>query len=376
MTLAVQHVHAGNLYGGVETILVTLARFQSAAPDVEHRFALCFEGRLADELRAAGARVDILGPTRISRPWTVARARRQLRGLLSAAEIGVGVCHSTWSQAIFGPVLRTAGVPWTLCVHGGGGPRWLTYWGRHQLPDFVLSNSRYTAAEAATRFAGVPPVVLYYPVPVLAGLTAEDRQALRREFAVAPDEQIILQVSRMEAWKGHSVLLDALAELRDRADWACWFAGGAQRASESRYETTLKRKAAALGLESRVRFLGQRADAPRLMGAADVFCQPNVSPEPFGIVFIEALAQGLPVVGSNTGGTREIVAADCGVLVPPGDAHALAAALAQLLDDPVRRTRLAAHGPARARALCDPATQVRSLAEHLRGLGARRRSGR
>ena len=67
----------------------------------------------------------------------------------------------------------------------------------------------------------------------------------------------------------------------------------------------------------RVAFLGARDDVPDLLAQADIFCQPNQSPEPFGIVFIEALQSGIPVVSSRLGGAAEIVDDTCGILIPP-----------------------------------------------------------
>ena len=103
---------------------------------------------------------------------------------------------------------------------------------------------------------------------------------------------------------------------------------------------------------------------PALLAAADVLCQPNTGPEPFGVAFVEALYAGRPVVTSRLGGAIEIVAADCGLLVEPADPAALAAALAALIADPQSRARLGAAGPARARALCDPA----AVRDRLHGL--------
>jgi glycosyltransferase involved in cell wall biosynthesis len=80
-------------------------------------------------------------------------------------------------------------------------------------------------------------------------------------------------------------------------------------------------------------------------------------------VFVEALSAGVPVVTTAAGGAPEIVTADCGALVGPGDPHALAAALQTLIDWPDRRRALGEAGPARARALCDPTTQIDML-EH------------
>jgi len=76
------HIHSGNLYGGVETLLTTLARNRDLFPELESHFALCFEGRLTDELQLAGAAVHPLAAARISQPLTVMRARRMLKELL------------------------------------------------------------------------------------------------------------------------------------------------------------------------------------------------------------------------------------------------------------------------------------------------------
>jgi glycosyltransferase involved in cell wall biosynthesis len=134
----------------------------------------------------------------------------------------------------------------------------------------------------------------------------------------------------------------------------------------------LKNNAAQLGIADRVRFLDQRTDVTRLLAAADIFCQPNVSGEPFGIVFIEALYAQLPVVTTNIGGAREIVDDSCGVLVPPGDAHALAESLRRLIADETQRSRLGRAGPVRARRLCDPATQLNQFQEAVGSIIQRR----
>src|SRR5262249_40040296 len=80
------------------------------------------------------------------------------------------------------------------------------------------------------------------------------------------------------------------------------FVGGPQRPPEVEFQTDLEAAAARWGIAGRVRFLGQRSDVSRLMAAADVYCQPNTGPEPFGLVFVEALHAGLPVITSGFGG--------------------------------------------------------------------------
>jgi glycosyltransferase involved in cell wall biosynthesis len=186
------------------------------------------------------------------------------------------------------------------------------------------------------------------------------REAVRAELKTAPEAVVVIQVSRMEEWKGHRLHLKALARLAGVAGWTCWMVGGAQRPHEIRYLEALRAESAALGIGPRVNFLGQRSDVARLLAAADI--QPNTGPEPFGITFIEALYARLPVVTTSIGGAVEIVDASCGMLVAPDDPAALAGALRGLIEDGELRARLGAAGPARAAALCDPAREMVRLA--------------
>jgi glycosyltransferase involved in cell wall biosynthesis len=366
--MRVLHVNAGNLYGGIETLLVTLARHRALCPEVDPEFALFFEGRLSGELRAANVPVHRLGEARVSRPWTVLRARRRLRELLRAGRFDAVVTHGCWSHAIAAPAARRRGVPLVFWAHNIQG-RWhlLERWARWAPPDLVLANSRATEASVrANLFPSARTEVVYLPVaapqlPDRAAVRDEVRRALLTQQAAV----VIVTACRLEPWKGHGLLLDALGRLAKLPGWECWVAGGPQRPEEQDYFDGLRSQAIWRGIDNRVWFLGQRSDVGRLLAAADVHCQPNTAPEPFGIAFVEALYAGLPVVTTHMGGAVEIIREDCGVLVPPGDAGALAAALHELIGDAERRRRLGQRGPARAAELCDPARQLRKLQELL-----------
>src|SRR6059036_2450159 len=129
--MKVLHVHSGNLYGGVETMLVTLARHRALCADMESHFALCFEGRLSQDLIASRAPVYLLGGVRVSRPHSVWRARRELRELLWQSRFDVAICHSAWSQAIFGSIVRRSRTPLVFYLHGGAqGCHWLERWAK------------------------------------------------------------------------------------------------------------------------------------------------------------------------------------------------------------------------------------------------------
>lgn len=364
--MRVLHVSSGNLFGGIETYLLTLARLRNLCPQMEPEFALCFAGRLSEELRAHNVQVHLLGSVRARYPWTVRSARTRLRKLLQERRYDTVVCHSTWPQAMFGAVVRRARLPLVFFLHNAVENRhWVDRWAARVIPNYVICNSRYTQATLPKIYPGVKSDVEYLPVAVPPRFTGQDRLDVRTELQTPPDATVIIQVSRMEAWKGHQLHLDALARLPQTLQWVAWFVGGAQRSSEAEYVETLKQRAKELGIASKLRFTGERHDVPRLLAAADIFCQPNLGPEPFGIGFVEALNAGLPVVTTAMGGALEIVDDTCGILIPPNDSAALSQALEQLISNPQMRVKLAASTPLRARQLCEPEKQMMALEHQL-----------
>jgi glycosyltransferase involved in cell wall biosynthesis len=340
-------------------MLLSLARFRALAPAMEMSVALTSEGRVAADLRAAGVPVAVLGEARISRPLAVLRARRTLAGLIRSEHPDVVVCHQAWPLAVFGAVAKRHSTPLVLWMHMAASRHWLDRLAWRVGPTTIVCNSKFTASTLPTSDARIE--VVYAPV---------DASAARAERAGSNGDAVIVQVSRMERLKGHTVLLDALGRLRDRAGWSCRLAGGAQRPHEAQYMDSLRARTTTLGIADRVEFLGERSDIPRLLASSDIYCQPNIEPDAFGLSMIEAMAAGLPVVTSALGGAKEIVDATCGVLVTPRDPDALASALSALLDDRDRRERLGANGPARVRALCDPSVQMPRIAEILQRAAA------
>jgi glycosyltransferase involved in cell wall biosynthesis len=362
--LRVLHMHSGNLYGGVETLLTALAHCKHACPELQSDFALCFEGRLSEELKAAGVTVYPLGRVRISQPWTVWRARRRLTELLGRRRYDAVICHMPWPMVIFGKTARAQSrkvVFWAHNCHSGEG--WLERMARWTVPDVAISSSRFVGASLSNLYPRLQPETVYAPLSLAeAPQAAQSRNAMRRQMGVDRDTVVILQASRFERCKGHLLHLQALSRLRTEKKWACWFAGGPQNPSDQQQYGVVRKCAEELRLSDHVSFLGQRSDIAQLMAAADIFCQPNEGPEAFGIVFVEALWAGLPVVTTALGGALEIIDESCGILTAPGDANNLAAVLDDLIPSPTRRARLGEAGPARARQLCDPATQMRALA--------------
>ena len=156
----------------------------------------------------------------------------------------------------------------------------------------------------------------------------------------------LLCVGTLTPRKGHLLLIDALTGLRD-LDWRLTCAGSLERSPDT--TVALRRRIDVAGFNGRVRLLGEvpHREMAALYDSADLFVLPSLF-EGYGMAYAEALARGLPVLGSRAGAIPDTVPEDAGLLVEPGSTIALAAALEHLMKDADLRARLAA-GARRAR---------------------------
>jgi glycosyltransferase involved in cell wall biosynthesis len=182
------------------------------------------------------------------------------------------------------------------------------------------------------------------------GLPADERPSgtsLRRELGLGRRERLLLSVGRLVPQKGHAYLLDAMPEILRRVpDCHAAIVGHAQSA----YGRLLRARVAARGLATRVHVVGYRDVGTAALAEADVFVFPSLW-EGFGLAVVEAMAAGVPVVCTDTGPLPEVVGhGECGILVPPRDATALAAAVVRVLESPALAARLGEAGRRRAAA--------------------------
>lgn len=197
-------------------------------------------------------------------------------------------------------------------------------------------------------------VVRDEPDPGEFGPQASGR--FRREQAIADDALLVGSAGRIDTWKGFDVVLDAYERLkRIRPDLRLAVAGPPVAGKED-YAAELAGQAADLG----ALWLGHYGDMAALYADLDVFVSASTEPEPYGLVIVEALLCGTPVVATDRGGPPEILASagsDAGLLVPPGSPADLARAIFDLLPDATStearraRPRLWRPGPNRTAAV-------------------------
>jgi glycosyltransferase involved in cell wall biosynthesis len=163
----------------------------------------------------------------------------------------------------------------------------------------------------------------------------------------APGTVKIGLIATFARWKGHRIFLEALSRLPAGTPVRGYIIGGAiyQTDGSQWSEDELRAEAARLGLTDKVGFTGFVEDTPAALRSLDVVVHASTQPEPFGMVIIEAMACGKPVIASQAGGAAELIADGENALAhSPGDPIALARQMEKLVLDAGLRSRLGARG--------------------------------
>lgn len=258
--------------------------------------------------------------------WLVAHAARGLKHLFRAPL--VATIHATEhgrNRGIHDPGQQYINdVEW-----------WLTYESWR-----VIVCSEAMRQEVQRLFGLAADKVAVIPNGIDLPADSEQEKAPSRTAFAAPDEKLLFHIGRLVPEKGAGVLLETVPHLLKRHNLRVVIAGSGP------YRPELERRAAALGISGRVRFVGFISDslARALYSYADVAVVPSTY-EPFGIVALEAMAAGAPLVASDVGGLADIVIhGENGLKALPGQVSSLAEQIDRLLTDPALARRLAGQG--------------------------------
>ncbi|HEX8362610.1 MAG TPA: glycosyltransferase [Longimicrobium sp.] len=279
---------------------------------------------LWDALLRAGVRTSAVRPRGDLDAWNLARFVLWLR-----RERPDALLLATWNRiptaALAG---RLAGVPRVVVRLGIPrriGKSRLLHLAFRRGVDALIVNSpdvrdRWTAATP-----GIPPGGVHLVLNAVQPLDPGPRR-LHAELGVPPGTRLVVSAGGLEERKGFDVLLDAFARLGERRAWLVIAGDGPDAPA-------LRRQADRLGLEGRVRFLGQRRDMPEVLASADVFVLASRK-DSLANVMLEAMSLGVPVVATDTGGVPLALGGEppAGWVVPVREPDALAGALGRLLD--------------------------------------------
>ncbi len=212
---------------------------------------------------------------------------------------------------------------------------------------------------------------------------AEMRRRTRREWGLPEEVPAVGMVGRLVEWKGPDVFIRAAARVAESFPEARFFLVGGAIFGRDEYPGELRELSRSLGMEDRMMFTGFLKDPLAAMAALDCLVHASVEPEPLGMVILEAMSLGVPVVATRGGGVPEVVEEGVtGLLVPPGDAGALARAVCWILSHPEEAGEMGERGRRRVRELFGLEERCREMEEELlallgpgTGKGFRRRRG-
>jgi len=198
-----------------------------------------------------------------------------------------------------------------------------------------LSGQMIAVSEDVRRFlaehVGIPGNrirVIPNGVPVNGARSYEKVVVLRETLGLSRNTRVVAAVGSLYPVKGHTYLIDAAVHVVRRCPDVTFLIAGRGGLREE-----LEAQASSLGVTPFIRFLGHRDDVPDLLGVCDVFVLPSLS-EGMPLALLEAMAAGIPSVATRVGGVGEAIEdGESGLLVPPGDSHALAESIIKLLED-------------------------------------------
>jgi glycosyltransferase involved in cell wall biosynthesis len=346
--------------GGAERVLVDVAR--SLSPDFHSIGMTLVEGWTSRELRRHAIDTHVL-PLQRAFDWRwPARFARFLR----SHAIDVVHCHefTTTCYAALGSML--AGVPLVSTMHGKN------YWPERAYRRRALhwaagrSHAFVAVSEDLQRFAAQVlslPAKQVQVVPNGVDLAAfvpnaEASARIRSSLGISPDDVVIVAVGALEPVKGHAALIEAMAQVCQRAPAAkLWIVGEGYLRSE--LEALVERH----GLRESIAFLGWRTDIHHVIAAADFSVLASKS-EGMPLAVMESMACARPVVATRVGGLPELIEHEVsGLLVQPDDVGQLAAALHILVAQPQRRRELGEAAYQRASARFSLAAMTASYQE-------------
>ena len=333
----------GERLGGAENMLWTFLR-RVDRRSLEPIVVFLADGPFPREVAAHNIPTIVLPAGRLRDVPSAVRAVRSLARVLRRERPDLLVNWISKTQLYGAPAAALAGmrdrVVWWQ--HGIPSGHWMDRLATLFPARAIGCSSRFSAAAQELQWPRRQTFVVHPGIDVPPSANGHERLRLRRQLGVPDDAPLIGIVGRLQPWKGHDTFIRAVSLLRKGGVPAHGLiVGGDAHGRSPGYREALERLVDELALSGEVTFTGHVPDANRYIAVMDVMISAS-STEPFGLVILEAMALGTPVVAVDGAGPSEIIEpGKTGVLVPTNDEHALANAVGALVDDPARRREIA-----------------------------------
>ncbi|WP_433975801.1 glycosyltransferase family 4 protein [Tunturiibacter lichenicola] len=330
----------GQQRGGAEALLMNLLRHRSD----QHHFVCAFleDGPLVSKVKSIGYSARVFPTTRLTDPFNYLATIKNLSRWIAEEKLATVFSWMPKAHLYAGPAAYLRGARAIWFHHG-------ITWGTRidriitRIPTAGILCCSNAGKEAQDKLKPARRTEVCYPGVTFPSDTPMDKAEARSQLGLATDIPIVGMVARWERWKGAHIFIQAADRLAFTRPSAHFFIVGGPHPRDLAYAEELRGLAAHSPLGDRLLLVGQLPpeQVPVWQAAADVIVHPVTSEEPFGMAVVEAMGMGKVVIASNAGGPAEIIhSGEDGLLVPRRDSAALAVAIDEMLDSPVRRNAI------------------------------------
>lgn len=324
----------GEKRGGGEKRLWDLMR-EGQDREIEWLVIFQQDGSLVEDIRNLGIEVRVVPSGRLRQPHVMIASILQMVSIVKQEQVDV-ILSWMWKPYLYGfPVAALTGVTslWSQLENPNG--HWLKNLVTALPTDGMFINSQRGKKILEKAYPNRPLSMVYPGVALNHFDPAKlmNPAEIRQKLGLPVQATIIGIVGRLQRWKGMHVLLDAMPGIIEQyPDAHCLIVGGKHK-TELDYENYLRERVQVLGIKEQVIMVGHQQNIPEWMQSMDIIVHASNN-EPFGIVVVEAMALGKPIIAANNGGPTEIIThGENGLLTPYGDVVSLQRSLLKYLSD-------------------------------------------
>jgi glycosyltransferase involved in cell wall biosynthesis len=336
--------------GGAELALLHLLRHWRNA-DAEWIVIFLEDGPMVAEVQSFGLEAYVVPAGRLRQAHRFISTVYQISTIAKQCKLDVLLGWMAKAHLYGSFAAKLSGIPALWYQHGvPSGTSWEDNIATRLPAQGIFACSK-TAIEAQNKLLPIRPNRIVYPCVDLEkfdALTLETPDQLKAKLNLPAHCRVIGIVGRLQRWKGMHVVIEAMPQiLQQHSDVHCVIVGG-EHSLEADYLPAVEAQIQTLGVAKQVTITGFQTNIPEWMQAIDIMVHASDN-EPFGLVIIEAMALGKPLVASASGGPTEIVTPEVdGLLTPFGDSQALANAIGRYFEDPDLAQRLGKAAQVRA----------------------------